>query len=347
MSEHIPVFLASDDKFAPFVAITIVSAMENTKSNVDFFVLDSGLSEESKTKIINSAKKYPNCYIEFIDVDKANFAQLPESESYVSKATYNRFLISELKPNLNKAIYSDVDVIFLGDINELYQESLGGQIIGVVHDAIYLLYENLNDFQNRLNLPQSHKYFYAGLLLIDTEKWRNEDITNKLMQIGIDNSDKIKQGDQDILNMYFGSNYKLLSTKYEATNGYILNAEQFDKTIINDLNHIIIRHFESAEKPWNSKTFQCKRMPHFKHFWKYAQKTDFYSSLFKEYKKAIIKKSIRIKLFSIITFLSIYFETDAIYCKLFNIPFIKVRLYPNKYKVYLFGFLPLIKIKRN
>ena len=278
MVEHIPVFLTSDNAYAPFVAVTIVSVMENTKSFVDFYVLDSGVSEESKRKIRCSIKKYPNCYVEFIGMDDASFDHLPEAEVvHITKATYNRLLIPVLKPDLKKVIYSDVDVVFLGDIKELYDESLDGETIGVVHDAGFLIYDNLFNYRGRLDLPPGHQFFYAGLLLIDVEKWNNDNITKKLMQISYDCCDKLFLGDQDILNIYFGSKYKLLSAKYEATNTYVLNSDKFDEIIKKDLEKIVIRHFEGPEKPWCSHLINGIIMPHENDFWRYAGKTKFYS----------------------------------------------------------------------
>ena len=276
MNEHIPIFLASDNSFAPFVAVTIVSVMENTKSYIDFYILDSGISDLSKVKITSSTNKYLNCRIEFIGIDKTTFEHMPECEIRVTQAAYNRLLIPELKPELKKVIYSDVDVVFLGDVKELYEESLSGHIIGVVHDAGYMIYGDILDYQFRLNLPNNHEYFYSGLLLIDAVRWRKERLTDKLIQLGQTKGSRLKLGDQDILNMFFGSSYKLLSVKYEATTTYILNSDKFNSTIRNDLENIVIRHFEGAEKPWCTSSIKGKQLPNTKDFWKYALKTDFY-----------------------------------------------------------------------
>ena len=65
----IPVFMASDENFAPFVAITMASILKNTSSFVEFYVLDSGISKKNKQKIINLNKFFKNFSIEFIEVD--------------------------------------------------------------------------------------------------------------------------------------------------------------------------------------------------------------------------------------------------------------------------------------
>ena len=43
---RIPIFLSSDNNYAPFVATTIASVCDNTKSFCDFYILDR--SEERR-----------------------------------------------------------------------------------------------------------------------------------------------------------------------------------------------------------------------------------------------------------------------------------------------------------
>ena len=327
MTRNIPVFLASDNNYAPMTATTILSILAHTKAHIDFYILASDISERSKNDIMHSIDKYKNYSIEFIDIKQSTFDILPESEEYISKATYNRLLIPQIKPELKKVIYSDVDVIFTDDIEILYNENLEGKIIGVVQDAIYRLHPNFNNYIERLKVSSMHQYFYAGLLLIDAQKWREQDITSKILKLGQDNFDILKQGDQDLLNMFFDNNYKELSPKYEATNGYLLNMKKFDKSIRNELKKIVIRHYESAEKPWNSDTFQNKKMPLRDEFWKYAKKTVFYSALQKNYKK-IIEESTRISkvwLFCFIPLLKIKQKNDMKTFYIFSLPIIKIK----------------------
>ena len=93
------------------VAVTIASIMENTKSQIAFYILDNSISSLNKKKIIRFLKKYSNCSTNFIDINSEIFAMFPETFHY-SKAIYSRYLIPEVKSNLKKVIYTDVDVIF-------------------------------------------------------------------------------------------------------------------------------------------------------------------------------------------------------------------------------------------
>lgn len=50
---RIPIFLSSDNNYAPFVATTIASICDNTKSFCDFYILDGGIEEENKEKFVS------------------------------------------------------------------------------------------------------------------------------------------------------------------------------------------------------------------------------------------------------------------------------------------------------
>ena len=57
---NIPVFLASDENYAPFLCTTMYSILENTKSNIDFYILDGGIKDESKKLIEKSLREFNN-----------------------------------------------------------------------------------------------------------------------------------------------------------------------------------------------------------------------------------------------------------------------------------------------
>ena len=118
MNNHIPVFLASNNFYAPFIATTIVSIMKHTKSFVDFYILTDGISDENKRKINRIYEKYSNWSIEYLYIDTDKYLKdFPYIPAY-SFAAYNRYLIAFLKPELKKVIYSDVDVIYRDDIKK-------------------------------------------------------------------------------------------------------------------------------------------------------------------------------------------------------------------------------------
>ena len=266
---NIPIFLSSDNNYAPFVATTIASICDNTKSFIDFYVLDGGITVENQAKIEILKESFDNFSIEFIKIDIETYFKDFKENEYFTKSMYSRFLIPNLKPSLDKALYSDVDVIVLGDIAEMYTTDLEGYAIGAVWEEMFEADSNQKRKKN-LNLSSLHKYFMSGNLIIDCQQWRANNVVKDLLAIEKTLITKTLP-DQDILNKCFDNNYKVLAKKF-----CFLSQE----AMVCENSNIIIRHFEGKAKPWHlSPDTKTSLMPHLQDFWKYAKKTAFYSDL--------------------------------------------------------------------
>lgn len=269
---NIPVFLSSDNNFSPMVATTIASIMDYSSSGVDFYILDGGIYEENKSKIIELKEQYGNINIEFIKIKTSEkFKDFPIREHF-TRDMYTRFLIPILKPEIDLAIYSDVDVIFNGDITEIYKENLGGLPLG----AVPYTYGYLNPdqqliemFHKTLKLPGGHKYFESGLLIIDCKQWREKKITEQLIKTAKERGSDILTPDQDVFNIVFANNYKELDNKYIVVPGRT-NIMYTDKSTRGSIKKPFIFHFAGPTKPWNDPTIEYSEF-----FWKYARKTSF------------------------------------------------------------------------
>jgi len=274
--KKIPIFLSSDNNYAPYAAATIASVCDNTRSFVDFYILDSGISEENKTKIENLKEKFPNFSVEFVQIDTAKmFSEIEykNKANYISFATYNRFLIPYIKPELEKVIYLDVDLIVNLDVEKLYSTSLDEYDIAAVYDTWYNQWLAERNYKNCI-FESNHCYFNAGVLLIDCQKWREKNILKKVVETEQKYRNRLRYADQDILNLlYNGSNYKMLDKKYNVVN-FI--------DVLNDTEAIL--HWAGRVKPWqilpDLKTDSENRMSRNKElFWKYAFKTEYYDEL--------------------------------------------------------------------
>lgn len=276
LKSSINIFFASDESYSFALCTSIVSMLSNTKEFVNIYVLDSGIKDITKDKIEKSLKKFKNYHLEYVYIDNDYLKKyFTQTDFYLSLSSYSRFFIPKLKPNLDKFIYSDVDVIFTGDVKFLIEESLNDNVVGAIVDALYFLNDNYRNFNTRLKISKDHKYFNSGVLLVDSKKWINIDATNELLKIAKDSSYVTEQGDQDILNIVF-KDYKELSVKYNATNAYFKHADKFNLQINNDLKKedVIIRHYEGSKKPWNSNQMLDQDL-----FWHYAKQTKFYFAL--------------------------------------------------------------------
>lgn len=279
MALKIPVFLCTDDNYAPYAAAAMASILKHTKEFINFFVIDTGISKKNKRLIALQNKFFDNFSLEFIKIDPKkyfkNFPTLP----FISSAMYGRYLIAELKPEINKAVYTDVDVVFTGDIKELYNESLDGFMLGAVPSQRGKLNNNYFEIKKSLNLDFEHKFFMSGLLLIDCVQWRQSNIFQKLMNETERLSKQLICPDQEVLNVVFNNNYKPLDVRYCVI--YKLFKDCYNKDEIDEiLKKQLIIHYPGGgdEKPWNNK-----KLISAEYFWDIVKYTNFEGIIIKKY----------------------------------------------------------------
>ena len=278
--QHIPVFLAANELYAPFIATTMLSILDHTKSFVDFYILTDGISEDSKRKIACIKKLYKNYTIEYLHIDTDKYlSKLPEV-SFYSLMTYNRYLIPLLKPNLNKVLYSDVDVIYMDDIQKMYDVDLGKFALAAPIEEIGLPLGDGYDHKTRkekLKINQNHLYFQAGNIIIDCDYWRKNKIVEKCFETTLKHKDHLLCPDLDVLNILFQNNYKKLDYRFSVCTHRICSEEKNQEMLEAAENPFCI-HYASQKKPWSTKG-----VPLSEHFWYYARQTAFYEDILASY----------------------------------------------------------------
>lgn len=255
----------------------MLSILDNTDAPIDFYILDSGISPENEEKIRAIKGNYS---INFLKIDVEKQFKGFNVPGHLNLSTYSRLLIPSLKPELEKVLYIDTDVVALGNIAELYNVDLGNYALGAAWDKSRVLYNT--DTKEPLELSDDYKYFNAGVLLIDIQKWIRNEVVKSLFEIQRKYDGKIPHADETLLNKYFDGNYKIFDISWDYTDYDLVNAP--DK-------EIKIRHFASSIKPWNSNyTVLGKKivpLKNFEDFWKYAKMTKFYEEIKKKYETSI------------------------------------------------------------
>ncbi len=248
MSNHIPVFCATDENYAPFASIMMKSVLMHTDSFIDFYIMDGGITKKTKKLIEKDIKKYPNKKLHFVDMTKYNLSRFPNL-SYYSLNTFSRYFIPWIAPNLKKVIYLDVDIVVKKDIIELYNQDLENYSIAAMPEDFLNYSKNLlkNEVYPEYNIESN--YFNAGVLLLDIPKLIQFNFTEKALKLTKELSDKLRCADQDILNILFENNYKKLNLKFDFFPDYLpeYKKENPQFTLIEPT---IIRYI--AIKPWNA-----------------------------------------------------------------------------------------------
>lgn len=333
--EHIPVFYEGQDDLIEILATSMASVCYNTKSFIDFYILDCGICDFNKKQLETLKDKFNNFSIEYIPVDLKKFEGLKGWTSGNYLDCYSRLLIPDLKKNLDKVIYLDTDVIALGDIKDLYDINLGEYIYGAVPDIGYNKYLQQNCVNN-LGLSEKHIFPNAGVLLLDTKKCRSISFTEKILELAKEKKDYILTIVEDLFSMFFGdNNYKILDNRFNMTDRdnkiREICAPNITKEYLdNEWKHVVIQHL-SPGKVWKSikNNYNNRILKMFHSFWFFAKMTPFYEGMQQSFlfqtndyliKNMDIKKSIKkYKLFGIIPFLVCKTNGSKSIIKLFNL----------------------------
>lgn len=255
----INICLACDNNYSKYASVVIASILSNANptDNLEFFILDGGISDEQKEKIY-SLKSINDCNINFIKIDDSLFEDYKKikTHAYITNAAYYRLKLSSLLPNVDKIIYLDCDTIVTSSLIDFFNTDITDYAIAGILDI------------NKKILKKNPKYFNSGVLLMNLEFWRKQNLEKFIFNWGKENLDKIKLGDQEILNEVLKNEVKIVSDEWNVQSSNFVNRSSYT-------NSPKIIHFISKNKPWGGKSFSYHKNLYFKNLqltpWKLSE----------------------------------------------------------------------------
>lgn len=270
------VVLAADDHFAMPLAATVRSALDSLSPDVTLrmFVLDGGISPDNKDRLLRSwpAGRYS---VEWIPVDDSALAGSPVS-GHVNIVSYYRILMPRLLPKgVRRVIYLDSDLIICADLARLWQQDLAEYaclaaqdpsapymdssvaVANLAHSGPYIGCLRPVPNYRALGLPPTAPYFNAGVLLVDLDVWRREDISGRLIACLEQNKGHVRWWDQYALNVVLAGRWGWLDPRWnQGSHIYVYpTCEQspFDRqSFDSQRDDPYIVHFTTRHKPWRA-----------------------------------------------------------------------------------------------
>lgn len=287
-------FFGIDNNFVMQCGVALTSIGENNRNlPITIHIISNELTVDNSFKLKNIASKYHYQY-KLHTIDDAILSDCPllKGSDNGKIATYFRFLIPQLEPNLNKALYLDSDIIVRHSLKELWDWNITDCAVGVVPG------QDNNKIQhfNRLRYNRDKGYFNAGILLMNLEYWRKHNVFNRLMQYVRQEGDNLKWQDQDALNYVLQNEKTILPIRYNLQEGMLFTDDklELDRKYFPDLKNAIsdptIIHYTSALKPWWK---DCNH-PFKQEWWKYLKLTEWkgYKATYR-YKNQLIIRQLR------------------------------------------------------
>lgn len=258
-NNQIVIVCSGNKTFIIPLKVTLKSAVINTKSTIEAFIFFSDWDEEDICLFKRTFAK-DNISIHFIKVKEYPCFKDFKTEDNITIESYFRIFIPELIPlNVDQIIYLDGDIVVEGDILELWNIPMRENIIMAVPEMNKIGYYVSDSYALKtykiLNIPQKNKYFNAGVLKINVRKWRENNISEQIVNYLIKYKKEILWHDQDGLNAILWNNWDELPCEWNVMTAlyweknYNCIGLTFDKAIY-VMKHPKIIHYTTSNKPW-------------------------------------------------------------------------------------------------
>lgn len=205
---------ATDDNFAEILGVSLVSLYENSKDVDDIivYVLDSGISDENIEKLKSLPQKYGRSDLSFIKATNiSKELSMSVNLDRGSSSQYARLFVSSVLPaELDRVLYLDCDIIINKSISELWNLDIKGKTIAALKDAFS------KQYRKNIDLDPDDVMFNSGVMLIDLDKWRRENVESKLLEFIRKKNGKIQQGDQGALNAILSKETFCLEPRFNS-----------------------------------------------------------------------------------------------------------------------------------
>ena len=255
---RIEILCSCDEPYIPHAATMLCSLFEH--NNVHrIHLLSESIAERELAKLKSLTARYGSelLFYEILPEDLRG-VHLPP---YWSIACYFRLLAARILPaNIGKILYLDSDIIVRRPLTDLWNTELGDQAFAAVEDAFW------DPKLDYVPLPPGAEYFNSGVMLINLNYWRRNNVYERAIAFIRDNPDKVNYVDQDALNAILINQWINLPAVW---NDMALSTLPMPAVRNKLVENPAILHFVGPYKPW---MWLCKH-PYKYEYHKYRVKT--------------------------------------------------------------------------
>lgn len=213
------------------------------------FLITDGLSEVAREKLSRVTVAYRQ-RLDLRAIDP-RILQGARVTHHVSVATYFRILIPRILPHdVDKVLFLDSDLIVRGSVAEFYEQPIDGSTHAAVENPL------CRERADSLDIPGGSTYFNAGVLLLNVRRWREEHVSERVLDYINTNVDKLLWWDQDALNATLYGRWRRCRPTWNAQEAFFrnLSASELGVTeeeLVEARSNPRIVHFTGSCKPWS------------------------------------------------------------------------------------------------
>lgn len=236
------------------VYVLINSIKKNNPYTIDFYIMYQNLTKKEINAIIKkcATEKFKIHPLYMDDEDINNF---PITEKRYPREIYFRlFSYRYLDSSIDRVIYLDIDTVVINSLEELYHmEFNNNYFIGCTHIGKRMLRFN----RLRLGVKEKNPYINTGVMLINIEALRKDDIGKEISSYVMSRSSILLLPDQDVIFALYGDKVKTINTLKYNLGEKLIKEYNFKHKRKIDIKWIrknsIVIHYYGKNKPWNDK----------------------------------------------------------------------------------------------
>ncbi len=238
MASTLHVALASNRNYFPGLLATVVSLLEaNRTARFHFHVIDGGLTPQQHRELeTKSVRRQPANRISFHTLNHDIFRGF-KADYGNSYMTYARIVVASVV-DARRVLYLDTDLLVAADVTPLWETDLGEAVIAAAPDRDITRVRDDYPFSAG---PAEARYFNAGVLVIDLDRWRRQGVQDALLRMITANPERFRWWDQTAMNVLLHDQVRLVDP------GWNTFADEVD---FSPEGGGRIFHYVGGTKPW-------------------------------------------------------------------------------------------------
>lgn len=216
------------------------------------YIMDGGVEAECKEQLVQGLPS-GRATVEWMTVDPALYFGVP-LWGRMPVSTYYKLAVADTLPaDVHKAIWLDCDLIVTADLASLWDVDLNGSHLSAAQDSIVPLVSSAFGVAayRVLGIPRDAKYFNAGVMVLDLDRWRADGIPQQVLDYLRRFRDSVYFWDQEGLNAVLAGKWDELDPRWNS-NASIPRARRAmaRKGLVQANQQPWIIHWAGYLKPW-------------------------------------------------------------------------------------------------
>lgn len=243
---------AADGAYAMPLAVMLRSLTARLAPpwHVEAHIFDDGLAPRERAAV--EASLDARCTLRWATARGCELAAQP-LWGRMPRTTYQKLTLGSWLPaEIPRAIWLDCDLLVRTDLARLWQERLGEHLALAARDPLVpRLGSRFGVAAHReLGLARDAKYFNAGVLLIDLERWRAERVEERAADYLARYGRRLTFWDQEALNAVLAGRWGELDPRWNRNPNLHLLFPAVPAATENAADDAWIAHFSGRLKPW-------------------------------------------------------------------------------------------------